>query len=154
PDRSKPRSPGSRRPPGQLRSRMAGARRRTSGRAAARQPRLSGRLRAHGEASRGDGVQASRRLAGSRTRGDLLDRPRPHRGSPSRPTIGGAMSRERLVEHRQIWAQKPVLAQVYGPWFEALLAEIPAGGRALEVGAGPGFLAEEARRRRRDARLV
>ena len=64
------------------------------------------------------------------------------------------MSRERLLEHRQIWAEKPVLAQVYRPWFLALLAEVPAGGRALEVGAGPGFLAEEAKSRRHDARLV
>ena len=64
------------------------------------------------------------------------------------------MSRERLLEHRQLWAEKPVLAEVYRPWFEALLAQIPAGGRALEVGAGPGFLADEARRTRRDARLV
>ena len=64
------------------------------------------------------------------------------------------MSRERLLEHRRIWAEKPALAQVYRPWFLALLAQIPAGGRALEVGAGPGFLAEEARARRRDVRLL
>jgi SAM-dependent methyltransferase len=64
------------------------------------------------------------------------------------------MSRERLLEHRQIWAEKPVLARVYRPWFEALLAQIPPGGRALEVGAGPGFLAQEARRSRADARLL
>ena len=64
------------------------------------------------------------------------------------------MSRERLLEHRQIWANKPVLARVYRPWFEALLAQIPPGGRALEVGAGPGFLAQEARKSRSDARLL
>ena len=64
------------------------------------------------------------------------------------------MSRERLLEHRKLWAEKPVLAEVYRPWFLALLSQIPAGGRALEVGAGPGFLAEEARARRRDARLL
>lgn len=64
------------------------------------------------------------------------------------------MSRERLLEHRRIWAEKPVLAKVYRPWFEALLAQIPPDGRALEVGAGPGFLAEEGRRRRKDARLL
>ena len=64
------------------------------------------------------------------------------------------MSRERLLEHRRIWAEKPVLARVYRPWFEALLAQIPHQGRALEVGAGPGFLAEEARRGRKDVRLL
>ena len=74
-----------------------------------------------------------------------------HRGRPLGRPRGGTMSRERLLEHRQVWAEKPVLAQVYRPWFDALLAQIPAGGRALEVGAGPGFLAEEARARRRDA---
>ena len=59
------------------------------------------------------------------------------------------MSRERLDEHRRVWADKPVLAQVYGVWFEALLSELPPG-RALEVGAGPGFLREYARRQRPD----
>jgi hypothetical protein len=64
------------------------------------------------------------------------------------------VSRERLLEHRRIWEEKPSLAEVYRPWFEALLAEIPPRGRALEVGAGPGFLAEYARRKRADARLL
>lgn len=64
------------------------------------------------------------------------------------------MSRERLLEHRRIWTEKPVLAKVYRPWFEALLVQIPPEGRALEVGAGPGFLADEARRARTDARLL
>jgi SAM-dependent methyltransferase len=59
------------------------------------------------------------------------------------------MSRERLDEHRRVWAAKPVLAQVYGVWFDALLSELPPG-RALEVGAGPGFLREYARPRRPD----
>jgi SAM-dependent methyltransferase len=59
------------------------------------------------------------------------------------------MSRDRLDEHRRVWAGKPVLAQVYGVWFEALLSELPPG-RALEVGAGPGFLREYARQRRPD----
>ena len=50
------------------------------------------------------------------------------------------MSIERLHEHRRLWAAKPVLARVYEPWFDALLAEAPRGARVLEVGAGPGFL--------------
>ena len=58
----------------------------------------------------------------------------------------------RLLDHRRLWALKPVLARVYEPWFDALLAAVPQGGRALEVGAGPGFLAEHARRRRPDVR--
>jgi SAM-dependent methyltransferase len=45
-----------------------------------------------------------------------------------------------------------VLARVYEPWFDALLALAPAGARVLEVGAGPGFLAAHARKRRRDLR--
>jgi len=63
------------------------------------------------------------------------------------------VSRERLEEHRRIWAGKPVLARVYEPWFDALLAQAPQG-RALEVGAGPGFLAEYARVRRPDLRWI
>lgn len=64
------------------------------------------------------------------------------------------MSVARLAEHRGIWAKKPLLGDVYAPWFEALLREIPRGGRALEVGAGPGFLAAFARGRGQAARLV
>jgi SAM-dependent methyltransferase len=60
----------------------------------------------------------------------------------------------RLLEHRQIWRDKPVLAQVYRPWFDALLDLVPPGGRALEVGTGPGFLAERARVRRPEIRLT
>lgn len=59
------------------------------------------------------------------------------------------MSRARLDEHRSVWAGKPVLAPVYGVWFDALLDQVPSG-RVLEVGAGPGFLGEYARRRRPD----
>jgi len=64
------------------------------------------------------------------------------------------LSVERLREHRRLWSEKPVLERVYRPWFELLLAQVPRGGRALEVGAGPGFLAEHARQRRPDVRLV
>jgi SAM-dependent methyltransferase len=60
----------------------------------------------------------------------------------------------RLLEHRQIWASKPVLAAIYGVWFDAILSELPRGARVLEVGAGPGFLAEHARRARPDLRWL
>ncbi len=64
------------------------------------------------------------------------------------------MSLDTLLEHRRIWACKPVLAAVYRPWFERLLAGLPAGARVLEVGAGPGFLAAHARAARPDLRYV
>jgi SAM-dependent methyltransferase len=64
------------------------------------------------------------------------------------------LSLERLRDHRRLWTEKPVLARVYGPWFDALLSLVPAGGRALEVGAGPGFLGEHATRGRPDSRLT
>jgi SAM-dependent methyltransferase len=64
------------------------------------------------------------------------------------------VSRTRLEEHRRLWQQKPVLERVYAPWFEALLAEAAPGGRVLEVGAGPGFLAAFARQRRPDLRWI
>ena len=55
------------------------------------------------------------------------------------------MSCERLREHRRIWEQKPVLRDVYAVWFDALLAALPAAGRVLEAGAGPGFFSDYAR---------
>ena len=64
------------------------------------------------------------------------------------------MSRERLLEHRRLWRAKPVLARVYEPWFRALVAAAPARARVLEVGAGPGFLAEAARAARPDLRWL
>jgi SAM-dependent methyltransferase len=64
------------------------------------------------------------------------------------------LSRERLDEHRRLWAAKPLLARVYEPWFGALLASAPRGARVLEVGAGPGFLREAARRQRPDLRWI
>jgi SAM-dependent methyltransferase len=60
------------------------------------------------------------------------------------------VSRARLEEHRRLWASKPVLARVYAPWFELLLAEAPPAGRVVEVGAGPGTLRPFARERRPD----
>lgn len=64
------------------------------------------------------------------------------------------MSEATLSEHRQIWAAKPVLARVYAVWFDVLLDGLPPGARVLEVGAGPGFLAEHAARARPDLRWV
>jgi SAM-dependent methyltransferase len=64
------------------------------------------------------------------------------------------VSVERLVEHRRLWAAKPVLARVYEPWFDALLDAAPRGARVLEVGAGPGLLEPRARARRADLRWV
>jgi SAM-dependent methyltransferase len=64
------------------------------------------------------------------------------------------LSLELLRRHRRVWANKPVLARIYAPWFATLLDQVPNGGRALEVGAGPGFLGENARRGRPDARIV
>lgn len=64
------------------------------------------------------------------------------------------MSRERLEEHRRIWAHKPVLAGVYEPWFDALLEQAGPGHRVLEIGAGPGFLGARARLRRPDLRWI
>ena len=64
------------------------------------------------------------------------------------------MSLERLAEHRRLWRSKPMLARVYAPWFAALVEAVPAGSRVLEVGAGPGFLAEHAGARRPDLRWI
>jgi SAM-dependent methyltransferase len=64
------------------------------------------------------------------------------------------VSLERLHEHRRLWCSKPVLARVYAPWFDALLAAAARGVRVLEVGAGPGFLELAARDRRSDLRWV
>jgi SAM-dependent methyltransferase len=57
------------------------------------------------------------------------------------------LTAERLLEHRRIWQDKPVLAAVYRPWFEDLLGSLGAPRRVLELGAGPGFLSEYARPR-------
>ena len=64
------------------------------------------------------------------------------------------MSLERLREHRQIWAAKPVLREVYGVWFRAILAHAAAGARVVEIGAGPGLFREWARTHRPDLRWV
>jgi SAM-dependent methyltransferase len=64
------------------------------------------------------------------------------------------MSLEKLAEHRHIWAEKTVLADVYDVWFRALSEQVPAGARVLEIGAGPGLLTEWARRHRPDVRWI
>jgi SAM-dependent methyltransferase len=64
------------------------------------------------------------------------------------------VSRAVLDEHRSVWRSKPVLADVYGVWFAALAAEVPVGGRAVEIGAGPGFLGAHVREKRKDARWL
>jgi SAM-dependent methyltransferase len=64
------------------------------------------------------------------------------------------VSVERLAEHRRVWAEKPVLADIYGVWFRELLATVPRGRRVLEIGAGPGLLTEWARAHRPDLRWV
>ncbi len=69
-------------------------------------------------------------------------------------TAPPALSQGRLHDHRRIWEGKPVLGQVYRPWFDALLAEVTPGARVLEVGAGPGFLSGHARHARPDARWL
>ena len=60
------------------------------------------------------------------------------------------MSLELLHEHRRVFARKAILADVYGVWFDTLLAGLPTGARVLEVGAGPGLFAPHARRARPD----
>jgi SAM-dependent methyltransferase len=57
------------------------------------------------------------------------------------------MSREQLEEHRRVWREKPALQDVYRVWFDLIRESIPAGGRVLEVGAGPGFLKAYVRER-------
>ena len=64
------------------------------------------------------------------------------------------MSRALLEEHRRVWQAKPALRRIYGVWFEALLREVPTAGRALEVGAGPGFFRAHARSARPDVKLT
>lgn len=57
-----------------------------------------------------------------------------------------------LTEHREIWSSKPVLRRIYAVWFDCILGELPREAAVLEVGAGPGFLADHARHHRPDLR--
>lgn len=59
------------------------------------------------------------------------------------------MGLDLLVEHRSTWSAKPVLADIYAVWFQALLDSLGSSHRrVLELGAGPGFLSQYARARR------
>jgi SAM-dependent methyltransferase len=64
------------------------------------------------------------------------------------------LSLERLREHREIWAGKPVLQDVYAVWFQAILAHAAQGARVIEIGAGPGLFREWARAHRPDLRWM
>ncbi len=64
------------------------------------------------------------------------------------------MSLDLLHEHRRVFAEKAVLAQVYGVWFDRLLQGLPRGARVLEAGAGPGLFAPHARAARPDLRWI
>lgn len=60
------------------------------------------------------------------------------------------MSLDILREHRRVFKEKPVLADVYGVWFDHILEGVPRHARVLEAGAGPGLFAPHARRARPD----
>ncbi|MEO8359162.1 MAG: class I SAM-dependent methyltransferase [Vicinamibacteria bacterium] len=64
------------------------------------------------------------------------------------------MSLDLLKEHRRVFAEKAVLPQVYGVWFDRLITGLPQNGLVLEAGAGPGLFAPHARRSRPDLRWI
>jgi len=64
------------------------------------------------------------------------------------------MSLETLLEHRRVFAEKAVLAEVYGVWFDRLLDGLPKGALVLETGAGPGLFAPHVRAKRPDLRWI
>lgn len=64
------------------------------------------------------------------------------------------MSLDLLNEHRRVFVSKPVLASVYGVWFDRLIEGLPEGSRVLEAGAGPGLFAPHARAVRPDLRWI
>lgn len=64
------------------------------------------------------------------------------------------MSLDLLRKHRRVFADKAVLADVYGVWFDRLIAGLPQGARVLEAGAGPGLFVPHARRVRPDLRWI
>lgn len=64
------------------------------------------------------------------------------------------MSLGTLLEHRRVFAEKSVLVDVYGVWFDRLLDGLPRGARVLEAGAGPGLFASHVRAKRPDLRWI
>jgi SAM-dependent methyltransferase len=60
------------------------------------------------------------------------------------------MSLDLLREHRRVFAEKSVLAEVYGVWFDRLLEGLPPQARVLEAGAGPGLFGPHAKSKRPD----
>jgi SAM-dependent methyltransferase len=64
------------------------------------------------------------------------------------------MSRRQLEVHQSVWRAKPELSTIYGVWFDSLLGRARRGARVLEIGAGPGLLADHARSRRPDLRWI
>jgi SAM-dependent methyltransferase len=64
------------------------------------------------------------------------------------------VSLETLLEHRRVFAEKAVLADVYGVWFDRLLDGLPKGARVLEAGAGPGLFAPHSLAKRPDLRWI
>jgi SAM-dependent methyltransferase len=59
-----------------------------------------------------------------------------------------------LHEHRRVFAQKAVLGDVYGVWFDRLIEGLPRGALVLEAGAGPGLFRPHARAARPDLRWI
>ena len=64
------------------------------------------------------------------------------------------MSLDLLREHRRVFAEKAVLGEVYGVWFDRLLDRLPRHGLVLEAGAGPGLFRPHAHKVRPDLRWV
>ncbi len=64
------------------------------------------------------------------------------------------MSLDTLIEHRRVFAEKAVLADVYGVWFDRLLDGLPRSARVLEAGAGPGLFAPHSLAKRPDLRWI
>ena len=64
------------------------------------------------------------------------------------------MSLQTLLEHRRVFAEKAVLKDVYGVWFDRLLEGLPRDALVLEAGAGPGLFAPHVRVKRPDLRWI
>lgn len=64
------------------------------------------------------------------------------------------MSLTHLQEHRRVFAEKAVLEDVYGVWFDRLLKGLKQEAVVLEAGAGPGFFHSRVRRVRPDLHWI